>query len=158
MPELVCAMKPQRWWSLDDASLTSLILSNPYAEMSTAKVVRNPTPWWSWPRWPYNTRETGPYCRSSQSIELTVSPQKLCVNDPLMTLTHNSLTIHVKRVLIEGPIDPLDLLLSQKNMIPLIASRDCFSRVMGFSFHYENPPCVWHDSNSEQHWPCVSGS
>ena len=47
MPELVCAMKPQRWWSLDDASLTSLILSNPYAEMSTAKVVRNPSLWWS---------------------------------------------------------------------------------------------------------------
>ena len=47
MPELVCAMKPQMWWSLDDASLTSLILSNPYAEMSTAKVVRNPSLWWS---------------------------------------------------------------------------------------------------------------
>jgi hypothetical protein len=82
MPELVCTMKPQRWWSLDDASLTSLFLSNPYAEMSTAKVVHNRAFDDPWPRRPYHTRETGPCWSTYWSIEPTVSPQKLCVTRP----------------------------------------------------------------------------
>ena len=81
MPELVCAMKPQRWWSLDDASLTSLILSTLMRRWAPQKLCVTRAFDDPWPRRPYHTRETGPYWRSYRSIEPTVSPQKLCVTD-----------------------------------------------------------------------------